>query len=53
MGSSAMVGSYYGARLMRRVSLTTLIAALGWVLLVVGGLLVARESTGDGAWIFS
>ena len=53
MGSGAMVGSYYGARLTGRVSLTTLIAAMGWVLLVVAGLLVARAFTGDGSWTFS
>ena len=53
MGGAAMVGSYYGAKLTGRVSLTTLIAAMGWVLLVVGGLLVAQAFTGDGAWTFS
>ncbi len=42
MGSSAMVGSYYGARLTGRVSLDTLLGAMGWVLLVVGALLVWR-----------
>lgn len=42
MGSSAMVGSYYGARLTGRVSLDTLLGAMGWVLLVVGVLLVWR-----------
>ena len=40
MGAAAMAGSYYGARLTGRVSLNTLITAMGWVLLVVGGLLV-------------
>ena len=53
MGGAAMVGSYYGAKLTGRVSLNTLIGAMGWVLLVVGGLLVARAFTGDGAWTFS
>ena len=42
MGSSAMVGSYYGARLTGRVSLDTLLGAMGWVLLIVGALLVWR-----------
>ena len=40
MAGGAMVGSYYGARLTGRVSLTTLIATMGWVLLVVGTLLI-------------
>ena len=40
MGGAAMAGSYYGARLTGRVSLNTLIASMGWVLLVVGALLV-------------
>ena len=53
MGAAAMVGSYYGAKLTGRVSLNTLISAMGWVLLVVGGLLAARAFTGDGAWTFS
>ncbi|MCH8206227.1 MAG: sulfite exporter TauE/SafE family protein [Chloroflexi bacterium] len=42
MGSSAMVGSYYGAKLTGRVSLDALLGAMGWVLLVVGALLVWR-----------
>ena len=42
MGSSAMVGSYYGAKLTGRVSLDTLLGAMGWVLLAVGALLVWR-----------
>ena len=42
MGSSAMAGSYYGAKLTGRVSLDTLLGAMGWVLLVVGALLVWR-----------
>ena len=37
-----MVGSYYGARLTGRVNLDTLLGAMGWVLLVVGALLVWR-----------
>ena len=40
MGGSAMVGSYYGAKLTGRVSLDTLIRTMGVVLLVVGALLV-------------
>ena len=40
MGGSAMVGSYYGARLTGKVSLGVLIRTMGWVLLVVGTLLV-------------
>ena len=42
MGGSAMVGSYFGARLTGRVSLNILIATMGWVLLAVGTLLVIR-----------
>ena len=42
MGSSAMAGSYYGAKLTGRVSLDALLGAMGWVLLVVGALLVWR-----------
>ena len=44
MGSSAMVGSYIGARLTGRVSLDRLITTL--VLLTVGALLVWRGVTG-------
>ena len=40
MGASAMVGSYFGAKLTGKVSLDTLIGAMGLVLLVVGALLV-------------
>ena len=40
MGGAAMLGSYYGAKLTGRVSLGTLIRAMGWVLLAVGALLV-------------
>ena len=40
MGGSAMVGSYYGARLTGRVSIGVLIRTMGWVLLVVGALLI-------------
>lgn len=40
MGSAAMVGSYYGARLTGRVSLDALITTMGGVLIVVGALLV-------------
>ena len=42
MGGGAMAGSYYGARLTGRVSLTTLILTMGWVLLVVGALLIGQ-----------
>jgi len=40
MGSGAMVGSYFGAKLTGKVNLNTLIVAMGLVLLVVGALLV-------------
>ena len=40
MGAAAMVGSYYGAKLTGKVSLDTLIGAMGLVLLAVGALLV-------------
>ena len=40
MGAAAMVGSFYGAKLTGRVSLSTLILTMGWVLLVIGALLV-------------
>ena len=40
MGATAMAGSYYGARLTGRVRLDTLLLIMGWVLLVVGALLV-------------
>jgi uncharacterized membrane protein YfcA len=40
MGGAAMLGSYHGARLTGRVGLNTLITTMGWVLLVVGALLV-------------
>ena len=40
MGAAAMVGSYYGAKLTGRVRLDTLILVMGWVLLVVGPLLI-------------
>ena len=42
MGSTAMVGSYLGARLTGRVSLERLVATMGVALLVVGALLVWR-----------
>ncbi len=42
MGAAAMAGSYYGAKLTGRVSLSTLISSMGWVLLVVGALLIWR-----------
>ena len=40
MGGSAMVGSYYGAKLTGKVSLDTLVGVMGVVMLVVGALLV-------------
>ena len=40
MGSGAMVGSYFGAKLTGKVNLNTLIGAMGLVLLGVGALLV-------------
>ena len=40
MGGSAMVGSYYGAKLTGRVSLDTLVGVMGLVMLAVGVLLV-------------
>ena len=40
MGSGAMVGSYFGAKLTGKVNLNTLIGAMGLVLLGVGTLLV-------------
>ena len=46
MGSSAMAGSYFGARLTGRVSLDTLITTMGWVLLVAGGALVWQAFRG-------
>ena len=42
MGSAAMVGSYYGARLTGRVRLVNLILAMGLVLLAVGAILAVR-----------
>ena len=42
MGSAAMIGSYYGAKLTGRVQLTNLILAMGLVLLVVGIFLTVR-----------
>ena len=42
MGASAAVGSYYGAKLTGKVELTTLVGAMGWVLLAVGAILVWR-----------
>ena len=40
MGASAMVGSYYGAKLTGKVSLDTLVGVMGVVMLAVGALLV-------------
>ncbi len=42
MGAGAAVGSYYGAKLTGRVELTTLVSAMGYVLLAVGAILVWR-----------
>lgn len=42
MGSTAMVGSWYGARLTGRVQVDTLVKLIGGVLLVVGVILVGR-----------
>ena len=42
MGSAAMIGSYYGAKLTGKVQLTNLILAMGLVLLVVGIFLTTR-----------
>ena len=46
MGSSAMAGSFYGARLTGRVEAERLLRVTGVVLLVVGVLLVWRASAG-------
>ena len=40
MGGSAMIGSYYGAKLTGKVSLDTLVGVMGVVMLAVGALLV-------------
>ena len=45
MGAGAAVGSYYGAKLTGRVELTTLVGAMGYVLLAVGAILVWRGVT--------
>ena len=45
MGGSAMVGSYYGAKLTGRVSLDTLVGIMGTVMLAVGVLLVWQAWT--------
>ena len=42
MGATAMIGSYFGAKLTGKVSLKTLVLAMGLVLLGVGLLLVGR-----------
>ena len=42
MGGSAMIGSYYGAKLTGKVSLDTLVGVMGVVMLAVGALLVWR-----------
>ncbi len=40
MGSTGMVGTYFGAHLTRRVGVNTIIFTTGWVLIVVGALLL-------------
>ena len=42
MGLAGMAGTFYGAKLTGRVTLNTLILTMGWVLLVVGLLLLAE-----------
>jgi len=42
MGAGAAVGSYYGAKLTGKVELTTLVGAMGYVLLAVGAILMWR-----------
>ncbi len=46
MGVAAMIGSYLGARLTGKVQLDTLILAMGFVLMVVGALLIWRGAAG-------
>ena len=45
MGSGAAVGSYFGAKLTGKVELTTLVAAMGYVLVPVGVILIWRGVT--------
>lgn len=45
MGVAAMIGSYYGAKLTGKVQLTSLILAMGLVLLAVGAILTVRGAT--------
>ena len=45
MGSAAMIGSYYGAKLTGKVQLTSLILAMGLVLLAVGAILAVRGAS--------
>jgi len=45
MGSAAMIGSYYGAKLTGRVQLTNLILVMGLVLLAVGAILTIRGAS--------
>ncbi len=45
MGSGAAVGSYYGAKLTGKVDLATLVGAMGYVLLMVGVILIWRGVT--------
>ncbi|MCH7841200.1 MAG: sulfite exporter TauE/SafE family protein [Chloroflexi bacterium] len=45
MGAGAAVGSYYGAKLTGKVDLATLIAAMGYVLVAVGAILIWRGVT--------
>ena len=45
MGGAAMIGSYYGAKITGKVQLTSLILAMGLVLLAVGAILTVRGAT--------
>jgi uncharacterized membrane protein YfcA len=45
MGAGAAVGSYYGAKLTGKVDLATLVGAMGYVLLMVGVILIWRGVT--------
>ena len=45
MGAAAAVGSYFGAKLTGKVDLATLVGAMGYVLLVVGVILIWRGVT--------
>ena len=45
MGGAAMIGSYYGAKITGKVQLTSLILAMGLVLMAVGAILTVRGAT--------